>query len=417
MESADGSARASSVDGWGTKFSTFCQYLFPNPPSHVCLQGYQYLPSEIRLFHRYILQSRKGLFVYYLFYLGLIAGFIFLIVTESKRMFDEPGATFYNSYFLFQTFVLLLLFPFLISFLRETLGSSDIPQMLHEVVRYEQRFQSRIRLLSTLNSSGFVCAVLLYGISVLGDPFRRASEVIFFLVVLFPLPLCITMSLVLMDCHRRLADRFVEYLKFPTASHLLLLDMSSSTPASSIRANSNFLFSGSLKFHDLSSPLLSMPIPLSDHIQSLHSQYLTLRDGYLLTSSQRGFFISLLSLNSLMLMVYLLWTVYRYSFSFLSVLGFMVVDLVVLVEVFVWASLANESGHLVREALADHTIRLLTQDGITAEQVQMLTHLVSCLPHARLEVYGIGRVVVRFKFAVTITVGFAAAIIPKLIVS
>jgi hypothetical protein len=336
------------------------------------------------------------------------------MIAQSKAMFEEHGSTLYNSYFIFQNSLLLLLLPFLISFLRETLGSADIPQMLHEVVRYEQRFQSRIRLLSSLNSAGFVIAILNYGLSVYGDPYLRAGEVIFFFIVLFPLPMCITMSLVLLDCHRRLADRFVEYLKFPSACHLLA-DSATSTPASSIRINSQLL-SDSMKLLDLSSPLLTMPIPLSDHIQSLHSQYLTLREGYLFTSTQRGLFISLVSLNSLMLMAYLLWTVYLYSISFYSIIGFMVVDLMILVEVFVWASLANESGHLVCEALADHSLRLLAQDGINAQQIQVLTHLVSCLPHSRLEVYGIGRVVVRFKFAVTITVGFAAAIIPKLII-
>jgi hypothetical protein len=352
--------------------------------------------------------------VYYFCYLIFILGFISLIVEESSSMFhDSQNSTFYNSYFIFQTTIILALFPYQIHFLNETLSSEDLPLMLAEVMRYDQRLQPRIQFLSFLNSFGFLVALLVYGISVFGDPYRRAVEILFFLLVLFPLPMCITTTLILMDCHRRLADRYIEFLKYPTTSPLL--ETADNSPTSSARTNSQLLFSNSSKLFDLSTPLLSLPFSLSSHIFSIHSQYLSLRDGYLFTSIHRGTFISLLSLNSLLLMGYLLWTVYLYSFSFFSIVGFMIVDLVILVEVFVWTSLANESGHLVSEALADHSLRLIIQDGISAEQVQLLHHLISCLPHARLEVYGIGRITVRFKLAATITVGFAAAIIPKLI--
>jgi hypothetical protein len=327
---------------------------------------------------------------------------------------DNQNSTFYNCYFIFQTTVILALFPSQIHFLNETLSSDDLPLMLAEVMRYDQRFQPRILLLSVLNSFGFLISLLIYGISVMGDPYRRAAEIFFFLLMLFPLPMCITMTLILMDCHRRLADRFIEFLKYPTSS---LLETTDNSPSSSAGTNSQLLFSSGSKLFELNAPLLSLPFSLSSHIFSIHSQYLSLRDGYLFTSIHRGPFISVLSLNSLLLMGYLLWTVYLYSVSFFSIIGFMIVDLFILVEVFVWTSLANESGHLVSEALADHSLRLITQDGITAEQVQLLHHLISCLPHARLEVYGFGRITVRFKLAATITVGFAAAIIPKLIFS
>lgn len=375
--------------------------------------GYLCLPYQLRFFHKHVLHSRAVLSVYYLCYLLLILGFIALIAVESSALFQGDSSSFYSSYFIFQTTVVLALFPYLIHFLNDTLSSDDLPLMIVEVMRYDRRFQQRILLLSFLNSFGFLVSLLIYGASVLGDPYRRAVEIFFFLVVLFPLPMCITATLILMDCHRRLADRFIEFLKYPTTSSLL--ETADNSPASSARTNSQLPFSNGSKLFDLSTPLLSLPFSLSSHIYFIHSQYLTLRDGYLFTSVHRGTFISLLSLNSLLLMVYLLWTVYLYSFSFFSIAGFIIIDFVILVEVFVWTSLANESGHLVSEALADHSLRLITQDGISAEQVQLLHHLISCLPYSRLEVYGIGKITVRFKLAATITIGFAAAIIPKLV--
>ncbi len=214
------------------------------------------------------------------------------------------------------------------------------------------------------------------------------------------------MSLIIMDCHRRLSDQFIDYLRSSTlsSSHVILTNL--------------------LKPNPLKSPLLvesqldlspSFPADLSSHISYLISHYLTLRDQYLHTSRTRGTLISFIIANSLLLMIYLVWTTYLYKPTFLSILGFMIVDFMVLMEVFVWTSLANESGYLVGEAIADHSLILFTHRELTGDQRQQLNHLITCLPYVRIEIFGIGKVTVRFKLAITITVGFAAAIIPKLI--
>lgn len=421
-----------------TFFSRFCSNLltfFPflspllNPPplpSHHPLPGYEYLPYEIKLFHKYLLQSPKYLFIYYFCYFCFIIGFLVLAIFEGPVMFhDSPSSSFYNAYFLLQATILLLLFPYQILFLSETLSSEDIPQMMYDVQRSYPRFSSYISALSLFNTSGFFIAILIYGLSVFGNPYRRGVEVIFFVVVLLPLPMCITISLIIMDCHRHLSNYYVEYLKYSTLTTSHYADeTANTTPSTSQRTNSHLFYSStSMKFYDLQTPLLSIQsFSLSNHLNFINSQYLHLRDGYLYTSTRRGVFISLLSINSLLLMGYLLWTVYLYTISFYSIVGFMIIDTIILTEVFIWTSLANEAGHLVTEALAEHTLRLLSthshlvqEEQLTGQQIQLIHYLITCLPYVRLEIYGLGRMVVRFKYAATITIGFAAAIIPKLI--
>jgi hypothetical protein len=401
-------------------------------------RGFKHLPRSILIFRDHILDSDVYLSIYYILYVLISIGLVVLLGYQFDTLYlgTKELQTFYNSWYIIQALSLVFLFPLQLAFQKGILHNKEFAQLLDDAVSIHPQFVKNMKLISGFNMCGFFISLGAFGYAVQGSSVRFYGPLFFFLIILFPLPISITIIVILMDCHAYVTNDFICRLSqagqalscFSPApqkhfhpSHPILPTINA--PMDSDQLSLPLLTdppSSALQPPVLSEPYLPSPtapiddLPLS--VQEIIQEYLLLRDQYIKTSELYGFLISLLSINSLLLMLYLIATVYLYNASIASLVGFISIDVCILIEVFVWTSRANEYGYTVIETINDFYLRALTsRRKYSSDDMQDLQRLCQVCSRATLEVRGIGKVAIRFKLAITITVGLAASFIPKLL--
>ena len=80
--------------------------------------------------------------------------------------------------------------------------------------------------------------------------------------------------------------------------------------------------------------------------------------------------MSILSTDLIVTMVYLIWSMYKYSNGFLGLLGFTVLCFIIFLEVFVLMAATNEAGIKVHKAVAEFLLHRAGSFDSAAYQVR-----------------------------------------------
>lgn len=358
----------------------------------VHLPSVGYLPIYVVSFKKSVLDSPKILKAYYVCYIGLIlfSTYDFIVYFSISGSFFENGVL-YELFYLLQNITLLAIVPFCISFLKETLNSNDIPNIVGIANEFDAGVILRFRFMSVVNLVGFFISLVVFFVTK-KSYLSGTISVVLLLITTIPLPLCVSVVLLILESHRLVAIKFLSQLSQSKHAHITYAGNST---------DENVYFRS---------------------LVEVRSEFIKIRDMFLFTSDRRGRFISSLMVVLFLLQVYLIWTTYLWTVSLLGLLGFIMLVMFIFMELFFCTALANEAGKEVTRAVAEYVLyhgSLTHQSGQYRDPTEdiIAVQLLASFNFVKIEIRGIGGIVIDLKLVSTVFFGLIASIVPRLVMN
>lgn len=381
--------------------------LVSDDPNHdLACEISNYLPFYMTLFKNKVLNSPVLMRGYYFCYtLLVIFNFVgFIVYAEATRKDFKEHGVLYGVFYILQNISLLLIVPFSIIFLRETLNSVDIPRIVAEAVHYDVGLLWRFRLSTTVTLFGFFISLIAF-FAARKNYVTGIISVVLLLLTTLPLPFCVSVIVLLLDSHRVVVNKLSDSVLAGTRYYSM----------DSVPIRSEGVAEVNRDGSDESALQEEKCEEIIESIERLRREFLRVRGQFGRTTRLRGDFITALSFTLFILLVYLIWTAYLWTDSLYGLLGFIVLVLIIFLQVVLCTAMANDAGKRLPERIAEHILCNLPIKG-HGDRDRVTTQFLMCLSFINIEIQGSGGLTVNMKLVCTITVGLVASIVPRLLI-